>query len=203
MDALILGLSSGASCLASCAPFFLPVLAVEGGSGRARRSGLLSLFLAGRLAAYIAVGALAGYLGALAAGFLSPELDRALLRTGWALGGIVLLAGGLAGLEGHAFCRRLAAREKPGLSALVLGVAAGLNICPPFIAAAGRAAALGALGGAAYFALFFVGTSSWMLPLALLPRLRAKAAELRAVARLAMIMLGFYFLIVLGLLGWS
>jgi cytochrome c-type biogenesis protein len=203
MDALILGLSSGASCLASCAPFFAPVLAVEGGSGRARRSGLLGLFLAGRLVAYLAVGALAGALGALAAGFLAPEIDRALLRTSWALGGLCLLAGGLAGLEGPSFCRRLAARERPGLSSFALGLAAGLNVCPPFIAAAGRAAALGSLGGAAYFALFFVGTSSWMLPLALVPRLRAKAAELRAVARLAMIMLGSYFLVVLGLLGWS
>jgi uncharacterized protein len=203
MDALILGLSSGASCLASCVPFLVPVLAVEGGSGRARRSALLGLFLAGRFVSYLAVGALAGALGALAAGYLSPELDRALLRAGWAIGGAVLLFGGLAGFEGHSFCRRIAAREKPGLSALVLGIAAGANVCPPFVAAAGRAAALGIAGGAAYFALFFVGTSSWMLPLALVPRLRARASELRAMARLAMIMLGAYFLVFLALLGWS
>lgn len=203
MDAILLGLSSGASCLASCAPFFMPVLAIEGGSGRARRSGIMGLFLAGRLVSYVAVGLLAGSLGALAAGFLAPAVDHALLRAGWALGGMVLLAGGLAGFENHALCRRLAARERPSLSAFALGIAAGLNICPPFIAAAGRAAALGALGGAAYFALFFVGTSAWMLPLSLLPRLRAKAAELRAVARIAMTLLGAYFLVVLGLLGWS
>ena len=203
MDAILLGISSGASCLASCAPFFVPVLAVEGGSGRARRSGIMGLFLAGRLVSYIAVGALAGSIGALAAGFLSPRADHLLLRAGWALGGLVLLVGGLAGFESHAFCRRIAAREKPGLSAFALGVAAGLNVCPPFIAAAGRAAALGVLGGAAYFALFFVGTSAWMLPLSLLPRLRAKAAELRAVARIAMILLGAYFLVILGLFGWT
>ena len=203
MDAFLLGLSSGATCLASCAPFFMPVLAIEGGSGRAHRSGIMGLFLAGRLVSYVAVGLLAGSLGALAAGFLAPAVDHALLRTGWALGGLVLLAGGLAGFENHAFCRHLAAREKPSLSAFALGIAAGLNICPPFIAAAGRAAALGTLGGAAYFALFFVGTSVWMLPLSLIPRLRAKAAELRAVARIAMVLLGSYFLVILGLMGWS
>ena len=203
MDALILGLSSGATCLASCAPFFTPVLAVEGGSGRVRRSGIMGLFLAGRLLSYIAVGALAGSLGALAAGYLAPAVDHILLRAGWALGGLVLLAGGLVGFESHAFCRRLAARERPSLSALALGVAAGLNVCPPFIAAAGRAAALGPLGGAAYFALFFIGTSAWMLPLSLLPQARAKAAELRAIARIAMILLGAYFLIILGIFGWS
>ena len=203
MDAIILGLSGGASCLASCAPFFVPLLAVEGGSGRARRSGIMGLFLCGRLVSYIAVGALAGSLGALAAGFLSPGVDRILLRAGWALGGLVLLAGGLAGFENHALCRRLAARERPSLSAFALGVAAGLNVCPPLIAAASRAGALGVLGGAAYFALFFVGTSAWMLPLSLLPRLRAKAVELRAVARIAMILLGAYFLVILGLFGWT
>ena len=81
--------------------------------------------------------------------------------------------------------------KSPALSAFALGVAAGLNVCPPFIAAAGRAAALGVLGGAAYFALFFVGTSAWMLPLSLLPRLQApRPPEMRAVARIAMIMLG-------------
>lgn len=203
MDALLLGLSIGVSCLASCAPFFIPVLAVESGTGFARRSGILGLFLVGRLVAYLAVGALAGSLGALAAGFLAPGVDRALLRAGWALGGIVLLAGGLSGFENHAFCRRLAAAQSSRLSALALGLAAGLNVCPPFIAAAGRAAALGTLGGAAYFGLFFIGTSAWILPFALVPGLRSKAVELRRVARVAMILLGAYFLVILGIFGWS
>jgi sulfite exporter TauE/SafE len=203
MDAILLGLSSGASCLASCAPFLLPVLALESGNGRVRRSALLGLFLAGRLISYLAVGFLAGALGALAAGYLSPGTDRVLLRCGWSVGGLLLLVGGLAGYRGHPLCRRLAAWERPGLSSLGLGLAAGLNVCPPFVAAATRAAALGALGGGAYFGLFFLGTSAWMLPLAAVPRLRAKAAELQAVARIAMTMLGVYFFAILGLMGWS
>jgi uncharacterized protein len=203
MEAFLLGLSSAASCLVSCAPFFVPALALESGSSRGRRSALLGLFLAGRLASYACVGALVGAIGAVAAGFLAPETDRLILRAGWAIGGLLLLLGGLAGFEGHALCKRLAAREHPGASALGLGVAAGLNVCPPFLAASGRAAALGLAGGAAYFALFFVGTSIWMLPIPLLPRLRAKASELRSVARVAMVLLGIYFLVILALLGWS
>jgi Uncharacterized conserved protein len=203
VDALILGLSSGASCLASCAPFIVPVVALESGSGRGRRLGLVGLFLSGRLVAYIAVGAAAGALGALAAGFLDPAIDRALLRIGWALGGALLLAGSLAQFENHAICKRIASAAKPGPSAFALGLAAGLNICPPFIAAAGRAAALGALGGAAYFALFFVGTSAWALLFALVPATKKKTAEIKAISRIAMLLLGAYFLVILGLFGWS
>lgn len=203
MDAILLGLSSGTSCLASCAPFLMPILAVNGGEKRSRRAGLVALFLLGRLAAYVAVGFLAGGVGALAAGYLAPGVDHLLLRVGWALGGVVLLAGGLAGLKGPRVCGFLATRENHPLSALTLGLAAGLNLCPPFIAAASRAAVLGSMGGALYFALFFLGTSLWMLPFGLLPTFRKHAEELRAVARITMVLLGAYFLVVLGVLGWS
>ncbi len=203
MDALLLGLSSGASCLASCAPFS------RAGAGRrirlpgARRLTLIGAFLSGRLLSYLAVGAACGALGALAAGYLDPALDRVLLRAGWALGGIFLLLGGLSGAKGPSFCRMISSRLRPSVSALVLGAAAGLNACPPFVAAASRAAALGIWGGALYFLLFFVGTSVWVVPLGLVPALKKRAAEARAVARIAMTMLGAYFLVVLGMLGWA
>jgi sulfite exporter TauE/SafE len=203
MEGLLLGLSSGASCLASCAPFIAPLLAVEGGSTRARRFSLLGMFLAGRFVAYAATGLIAGSLGAVAAGYLAPELDRALLRAGWALGGFFLLAGGLSLFKSHPFCARLAAMERPALSSLVLGLAAGLNLCPPFVAAVTRAAKIGPLGGLGYFALFFVGTSLWILILGLAPALKGRAPELRKIARLVMVMMGVYFLVVLGMLGWN
>jgi sulfite exporter TauE/SafE len=203
MDALILGLSSGASCLASCAPFIAPAIATESDAPRLRRFSLVGIFLAGRLISYLAVGAAVGALGSLAAGFLSPSVDRLLLRTGWALGGLVLLAGGLAQFKNHALCARIASHEKAALSVFVLGVAAGLNLCPPFIAAASRAVSLDALGGALYFALFFVGTSAWALLFAIAPAFKRKATEIKAVARITMLMLGLYFLVVLGIFGWS
>lgn len=203
MDALILGFTSGTSCLASCAPFLVPILAVNGVAGRASKAATVAAFLAGRLAAYLAVGFLVGMTGGLAAGYLTPAIDRALLRVGWAVGGAILLAGGLAGIRGPAMCAALAKAERPRLSALGLGLAAGLNICPPFVAAMSRAAGLGAAGGAAYFTLFFVGTSVWLLPFALIPSLRRHAEELRRVARAAMVLLGAYFLVILGLLGWN
>jgi sulfite exporter TauE/SafE len=203
MDALILGLSSGASCLASCAPFIAPAIATESGAPRLRRLSLVGIFLAGRLLSYLAVGAAVGALGSLAAGFLSPSVDRLLLRAGWALGGLVLLAGGLAQFKNHSLCARIASGEKAALSVFVLGVAAGLNLCPPFIAAASRAVSLGALGGALYFVLFFVGTSAWALLFAIAPAFKRKAVEIKAIARITMLMLGLYFLVVLGIFGWS
>ena len=211
VEGLILGLSSGASCFASCAPFLIPALAVEGGSGRARRLALLGIFLAGRFLAYAAVGLAIGSLGAIASGYLAPATDRILLRSGWALGGLALLAGGLSGLEGPAICSRLgtrrgshlATRFRPRLSVFILGLAAGLNLCPPFIAAAGRVVQLGPLGGLGYFVLFFLGTSVWALLLGALPTLKRRAGELRKIARITMVLLGVYFLVALGVLGWS
>jgi sulfite exporter TauE/SafE len=203
LDALILGLSSGATCLASCAPYIAPAIAAESGATRGRRLSLVGLFLAGRLLAYIAIGAAVGAFGALAEGFLAPQTDRLILRIGWALGGLVLLAGGIAQFEGHAPCRRIAAREGMAVSTFILGLAAGLNLCPPFIAAASRAAGLGLLGGTLYFFVFFLGTSAWAILFVLAPALKRRAQEMRKVARITMLMLGAYFLVVLGLLGWS
>jgi len=203
MDAFILGLSSGATCLASCAPFIVPAIAAESDASRGRRLSLVGLFLAGRLLAYIAVGSTVGALGALAGGFIAPQMDRIILRIGWSLGGLVLLAGGVSQFENHAFCQRIAARENMAASMFILGLAAGLNLCPPFVAAASRAVGLGALGGALYFIAFFVGTSVWALLFVVAPALKRKAPEMKKVARITMLMLGAYFLVVLGLLGWS
>ena len=84
------------------------------------------------------------------------------------------------------------------VSTFILGVAAGLNLCPPFVAAASRAVGLGALGGALYFIAFFVGTSVWALLFVVAPALKRKAPEMKKVARITMLMLGAYFLVVLG-----
>ena len=48
---------------------------------------------------------------------------------------------------------------------MTLGLLTGLNLCPPFVAAAVRAAQAPGLPAAlGFFALFFVGTLVWFLP---------------------------------------
>jgi hypothetical protein len=107
------------------------------------------------------------------------------------------------------WCARLGRLYGLKRGAFAVGLLSGLNFCPPFFAAASRAFAghgpggPSALGGLAYFALFYLGTSVFFLPLLGLPLLErlkgGKAAEsLRTVARIATLLLGIYFMVVLG-----
>jgi sulfite exporter TauE/SafE len=61
-EALLLGVSSGPVCLASCSPVLVPVLAAEQRSPRGA-SAFLAQFLTGRLAGYLAFACLAWLLG--------------------------------------------------------------------------------------------------------------------------------------------
>lgn len=91
-EAFLLGITSGPVCLASCSPVLLPVLAAE--QKPARGTGiLLTKFLAGRLAGYLAFACVAWLLGlslqlgparrALAFGF--SDLGLAVLLTAYAV----------------------------------------------------------------------------------------------------------------------
>ena len=55
MKAFFLGLSSGAACVAYCAPVLVPIL-LGGGEGVARSAGVMLKFHAGRLAGYLIFG---------------------------------------------------------------------------------------------------------------------------------------------------
>ena len=61
-EALLLGVSSGPVCLASCSPILVPVLAAEQKSPRGTGA-LLAQFLGGRLAGYLGFACLAWLLG--------------------------------------------------------------------------------------------------------------------------------------------
>ena len=61
-EGLLLGLSTGAMCLAYCGPVLIPYLLAEGKNVR-RSAYYLILFLSGRMFAYIIVGFLVGLLG--------------------------------------------------------------------------------------------------------------------------------------------
>lgn len=168
-EPLLLGFSSGLACLAACGPILLPWLAAAG-AGWGRTGSRLAGFLAGRLAGYLAFAAVA-----------------------WAIGLALPLAGGsgvvLAGVVDVALGAMLAfyavrparprasrgypatpcgpgrRRYAPGLGPVTLGLLTGLNLCPPFVAAAVRAAQAHSLPAAlGFFTLFFTGTLVWFLP---------------------------------------
>jgi sulfite exporter TauE/SafE len=190
-EAALLGLSSGPACLASCGPVVVPWLAAEGRGygGTARR---LAVFLSGRLAGYLVFAVLAWALG------LALPMEP---RPRVLVFGAVHLA--LAGtLAWFALVRRksrlplvsLEAKPRaPRSTPAVLGLLTGLNLCPPFLAAAVRAAQCASLPAAlGFFFLFFLGTLVWFPPLIFLGALR-RAAVVATVARITVLLLAAYY----------
>ena len=198
-EALVLGFGSGPVCLASCGPVLLPWLAAAPRELRAT-GWLLTWFLGGRMAGYLAFAVVAWAVG------LAIPLDPRprTLVFGLANLGLAALLGISVCVAGHRGVR--AADERPPHlyqigaadrfrppAAVTLGFLTGLNLCPPFVTAGVRAAAthslLGALG---FFTLFFVGTAVWFLPSLAVSSLRRFSA-VPTMARMTMVALAIYY----------
>lgn len=197
MAGFLLGLATGPSCLAFCAPVLVPYLLAEG-QGARRSLWLLGRFLLGRLLGYLLFGLAAGLLGSLLVGGPAREVLFGLAYLGLA---VVLMVYGLrsgrpascAVGAGRGLLQRLRARWPAALPVL-LGLFTGLNLCPPFALAIAGAAETGSIAGSVlFFAAFFVGTCLYFLPLPGLGGL-ARFDALRTVARLAAAVVGVYYL---------
>lgn len=197
-EAFVLGLSSGPACIASCGPVLVPTLLAEH-SGMRLSARYLSTFLGARFLGYLLFAAVAWQIGVLAALPPAPRL--------FVMGVVhVLLAGVLlwyAYSVGHAHSRACPGSElvtigvakKRGVSGpAALGFLTGLSLCPPFVIAGVRASQLDSVAAALlFFAVFFVGTSIWFLPLVSLGCLRRNEA-VTTVARMAMVLIAVYYL---------
>ncbi|MGD1103166.1 MAG: sulfite exporter TauE/SafE family protein [Terriglobia bacterium] len=197
-EALVLGLSSGPACMASCGPVVVPSLLAEQ-SGMRLSTRYLSTFLGARFLGYLLFAAVAWGLGVLVA---LPPAPRLLM-----VGAVhVLLAGVLlwyAYSVGHERVQSCPGSElvtiggarKRGLSGpAALGFLTGLSLCPPFVIAGVRAAQLDSAAAALlFFAVFFVGTSVWFVPFVGLGCVRRNEA-VTTVARMAMVLIAVYYL---------
>ncbi len=80
-------------------------------------------------------------------------------------------------------------------SRLVLGLLAGLKVCPPLLLAFTDAASSGTLGGSLLlFITFFLGTSLYFLPFPLLGTL-TRVPDVRIVGKFAAVIVALYYLI--------
>jgi hypothetical protein len=169
-EALLLGLTTGPVCLASCGPAVVPWMLAQRASAGSQSRRLL-LFLMARLGGYLLFAAGVWLLGA--------AVLRALAGGAWTMGVIqILLAASLVVFAvgrprrgcGHA-CSGAelvrigepVGRERAG--ALTLGFLTGINFCPPFLVAGVRAVQLATLPATLiFFVSFFVGTAVWFTP---------------------------------------
>lgn len=195
MQGFLLGVANGTSCLALCAPVLIPFLLSEG-DNVGHNLATLCKFLGGRLLGYLLFGLLAWAVGGL---LLEAGGSQGLLIGGTYIGLSLLLlvavfrkkrpAGGACALS-QAQTRF---RRWPALIPVGMGLLAGLKVCPPLLLAFTDAASSGTLGASLLlFATFFLGTSLYFLPLPLLGAF-ARMPDLRIVGRFAAVIVALYY----------
>lgn len=201
-EALVLGLATGPVCLASCGPVVVPWMLVQPRGLRVHTL-QMSLFLAARLAGYLAFASIAWSAGSL--------IPRTWTGRSWLFGCVeVLLAVSLVFYAAGWPRRRSSAapasrrlvqiRKMPGRpvdprpsGSLALGFLTGINLCPPFLVAGARAAQLASLASALlFFFFFFVGTAVWFFPFLSLGVVRRTPALL-TVARMVAVLLACWY----------
>lgn len=191
--AAVLGLSTGLFCVGFCVPLVGPVLLGRERTGMRDSLRALGLFLGGRLVAYLLFGIVFGLLGAV----IAPvwQAKDWLLPAVYALLGLLMIAYGLVLSMPHiGLCRLLAPRVQSSWYLVALGFLAGLNLCPPFLLAVTTVIDVGgALRGAAFFFVFFLATSVYLVPL-LFSGFAARLGAVRVAARAASVVAGAYFL---------
>ena len=192
-NGFLLGLGTGPLCFIGCIPLALP-FALPGADPSARRGNwpFLGKFLAGRLVAYSVVGVLTG----LASSAVGP-VQRRTVTLAWLALSVVLIVHGLGRGLGHrglcaATSRLVGCRAFPFL----LGLAAALSVCPPFLLAIAYAMDRSGqvLGGLAFFLSFFLATTLYVLPIALLGYLPRRELWQR-VGRAASVLAGVALLV--------
>lgn len=202
MKGFLLGLASGANCLATCAPMLLALLTAGAGAGR-HCFGLLGFFLLGRAAAYTLLGMLAWGFGNAIERW--PAWHSLILGLGLIVCAGFLLWYGFGPTPGEKVpggrlppCVNRRSYHTPGL-ALAGGIITGMNPCAPMLLAfAAAAQSRTLLEATAFFLAFFAGTSLYLVPLPLLGFL-GRSERARLVARLVVGLMGVYYLY-LGLL---
>ncbi|MEI7849612.1 MAG: sulfite exporter TauE/SafE family protein, partial [Chloroflexota bacterium] len=135
-------------------------------------------FLAGRLTGYLGFGLLAGVLG--------ERFDSRWLRLATSFSFIILsviLCGYLLGLLRREKSLCPSSIFFKSRSPFLLGFFMGINLCPPFLLSITYVFSRhSALYGMVYFALFFLASSLYFLPIVFVG-LASRAKEFRTVAR--------------------
>lgn len=187
-EGFVLGLSTGVTCLVTCAPIYLPYLISEK-RGPWQQLWKVTEISLGRFISYALFGAAAGWVGGNLA-----SIDRTLFTgIAYLLLSVFLL---LSLIRVHKEDKRCALPFwlKFSKSAFLLGVLTGINFCPSFLIAVSNAIELGgALSGTILFVGFFGGTTIFLIPLAFAGML-SWVKEVKVLARWASVLIAIWFI---------
>lgn len=197
MEAFILGLSNGATCVVYCASVLVPYLLGEG-KGILRNSVLTAQFLLGRLVGYLLFAVLAwGINRSILQGVSRPDL---LVGPAYVVFSLLLIYYGF--FKTRTSCETKCTnglRHKlmtilPVSIPMIAGFVTGLSLCPPFLLAfTGAVEKTTVLQSMFFFFAFFLGTSIFFIPLPFSGLFRGFSA-LRIIGRMAAGLIGVYYL---------
>ncbi len=196
MEAFLLGLSSGAVCVAYCAPVLIPYVVGERKSILANGV-ILSCFLSGRLLGYLIFAVFAWAIGRSMVNIGS--LKEPLIGFAYITLSIFLVV--YAFQEIHPTCSarfmgpiQWLSSHHPNLLPMTMGFATGLSFCPPFLLAiTGAAEKTTLLRSIFFFFTFFLGASIFFIPVPFLGLLRGHVF-LKTIAKLAAGIMGLFYL---------
>jgi sulfite exporter TauE/SafE len=180
------GLSVGVYCIGICLPLFLPILFSQ------KRTTKTSFFLViefslGRLTGYLLFGLIFGWLGLVVRNNLIHSLIT--LTNFWV--GIVMIIYSL-GMINNKFCSLFPFKKIKW--PFLVGFLTGINVCPPFIASLSYVFNLkDIIISILYFLMFFLGSSTYIIPVALFGPL-TKINRLQKVAQFSGMVVGLYFI---------
>jgi sulfite exporter TauE/SafE len=178
MEALLLGLSTGTSCLVFCGPVILPYMLGEGISLKRSLVDIL-IFLGSRLIVYLLLGLIAALVGQA---FFRTEVFRGIITgSAYIILSVTLVI--YSFLRIKPLCMLKNIREIPVNQAdrrtfavpLIGGLVTGLSLCPALLLAFTGAASEGSVvQSLIYFIFFFIGTTVYFLPLIFLGLLHGR-----------------------------
>lgn len=197
LEAFILGLSNGVTCMAYCAPVLVPYLLGEG-KGVLRNSALTAQFLLGRLVGYLLFAVLAwGINRSILQGVSKPDL---LIGPAYIVFSLLLIFYGFfqTRIPCTTTCttglRHRLLTIWPSSIPLIAGFVTGLSFCPPFLLAfTGAIEKTNLLQSMRFFFAFFLGTSIFFIPTPFVGIFRGFSA-LRIIGKMAAGLIGVYYL---------
>ena len=193
LDSLILGLSSGSACVATCGLVMFPYL-MSGTAGARRITIDLSIFLATRFVAYLFLATFSWYFGQA---LFSNPIVRNIVPGILYIGLSIMLVYYSISKTRKPDCpaKMVTAINNKKLVPILLGLVNSLGFCPAlFIVLTKGATQNSLMQSYLAFIAFFIGSSVWFLPLPFAGKIK-KVEVLKTIGILATGLAGIIFMI--------
>lgn len=189
----MLGVSAGVYCAGTCLVFFMPYLLAEGEQRMSGNLKKISLFMLGRLIAYIGFALIVGLVMSANRSIFTARFSHIALIMASSVMLVYALAHNFSGSQACvSFLRKARLMRIP----FFLGLFTGLNPCPPFLVGAARLWTINDIfGGVVLFSAFFLGTSVYMIPLAFVSYLN-RSERVRRIGVIMAMLSGVWFLFI-------